>query len=93
MERYEFSPNFKAVPLKLGLPCPFEVLDVFGGKSKSDASKVFKFSTKWVPLKVNNWCKFGVDTTFEKLKFEHFSLLIPSLVGMKMIFKNYFHTN
>ena len=56
----------------------------------SKAPRAFSFDTKWVPLKVNNWCKFGVDTTFEKLKFEHFSLLIPSLVGMKMIFKNYF---
>ena len=41
--------------------CPFEVLDVFGGKSKSKAPKAFKFSTKRVPIEVNNWWKFGVD--------------------------------
>ena len=29
------------------------------------------------------------QTTFEKLKFEHFSLSIPSLVGKKILFKNY----
>ena len=27
------------------------------------------------------------QTTFEKLKFEHFSLSIPSLVGIKIVFK------
>ena len=40
---------------------PFEVLDIFGGKSKSNAPKVFKFGTKRVPIEVNNWWKFGVD--------------------------------
>ena len=30
------------------------------------------------------------QTTFEKLKFEHFSLSIPSLVGIKIIFEDYF---
>ena len=42
-------------------PRPFEVLDIFGGKSKSDAPKVFKFGTKRVPIEVNNWWKFGAD--------------------------------
>ena len=42
-------------------PRPFEVLDIFGGKSKSNAPKAFKFGTKWVPIEVNNWWKFGVD--------------------------------
>ena len=32
------------------------------------------------------------QTTFEKLKFEHFSLSIPSLVGIKIVFENYFYT-
>ena len=40
---------------------PFEVLDIFGGKFKSNAPKAFKFSTKRVPIEVNNWWKFGVD--------------------------------
>ena len=53
---------YTAVPLqKIDLPCPFEVLNVFGGKSKSNAPKAFKFGTKWVPIEVNNWWKFGVD--------------------------------
>ena len=46
---------------KLGPPRPFEVLDVFGGKSKSKAPKAFKFGTKRVPIEVYNWWKFGVD--------------------------------
>ena len=59
--RNEFSPNLKGVAQKLGLPRPFEVLDVFGGKSKSKAPKAFKFGTKWVPIEVNKWWTFGVD--------------------------------
>ena len=43
------------------LPCPCEVLNVFGGKSKSNAPKAFKFGTKRVPIEVNNWWKFGAD--------------------------------
>ena len=42
-------------------PRPFEVLDVFGGKSKSEAPNAFKFGTKRVTIEVNNWWKFGVD--------------------------------
>ena len=45
----------------MGLPRPFEVLDIFGGKSKSDAPKVSKFGTKRVTIEVNNWWKFGFD--------------------------------
>ena len=33
------------------------------------------------------------QTTFEKLKFKHFSHLIPSLVGKKIVFEKYFFTN
>ena len=51
----EFSPNLEGVAQKLGPPRTFEVLDVFGGKSKSKAPKAFKFGTKWVPIEVNNW--------------------------------------
>ena len=53
--RNEFSPNLKSVAQKLGPPRPFEVLDVFGRKSKSKAPNAFKFGTKWVPIEVNNW--------------------------------------
>ena len=63
-------------------PRPFEVLDVFGGKSKSKAPKAFKFSTKRVPIKVNNWWKFGVDILnhFWDIQFWTFlSFKVPSL--------------
>ena len=55
LEKYRFSPNLKGVAQKIGPPRPFEVLDAFGGKSKSKAPNAFKFSTKWVPIEVNNW--------------------------------------
>ena len=50
LERNEFPPNLKGVAQKMDLPRPFEVLDIFGGKSKSNAPKVFKFGTKRVPI-------------------------------------------
>ena len=53
--RNEFSPNLKGVAQKMDPLRPFEVLDIFGGKSKSKAPKAFKFSTKQVTIKVNNW--------------------------------------
>ena len=59
--RNEFSPNLKGVAQKMDPPRPFEVLDIFGGKSKSKAQNAFKFGTKWVTIEVNNWWKFGVD--------------------------------
>ena len=60
-ERNEFSPNLEGVTNKLDLPCPFDVLDTFGGKSKSKAPRALKFGTKRVPIEVNNWWKFGAD--------------------------------
>ena len=60
--RNQFSPNLKGVAQKLALPCPFEVLDVFGRKSKSEAPRALKFDTKLVSIKINIWWKFGVDT-------------------------------
>ena len=45
----------------MDLPRPFEVLEAFGGKSKSEAPRAFKFCAKRVPTEVNNWWKFGVD--------------------------------
>ena len=59
--RNEFSPNFEGVAWKLDLLYPFDVLETFGRKSKSEAPRALKFSTKRVPIKVNNWWKFGVD--------------------------------
>ena len=43
LERNEFSPNLKGMAQKMDPPRPFEVLDVFGRKSKSEAPKAFKF--------------------------------------------------
>ena len=53
--------SLEGVAQKLDLPRPFDVLDTFGGKSKSKAPRALKFCTKRVPIKVNNWWKFGVD--------------------------------
>ena len=55
LERNEFSPNLKGVAQKMDPPRPFEVLDIFGRKSKSKAPRVFIFGAKRVPIKVNNW--------------------------------------
>ena len=54
-ERNEFSSNLKGVAQQLGLPRPFEVLDVFGRKSKSKALRVFQFGPKRIAIEVNNW--------------------------------------
>ena len=53
--RNKFAPNLEGVAQKMGLPHSFEVLDVFGGKSKSKAPRAFIFGTKRVPNEVNNW--------------------------------------
>ena len=55
MEKYGFSPNLKGVAQKMDLPCPFEVLEVFGWKFKFKAPKAFIFGAKRVPIKVYNW--------------------------------------
>ena len=59
---------FWFIPNKLGLfgwwsfeAWKFEFLGVLGWKSKFKAPGVFLFSTKWVPLKNDNWWKFGDD--------------------------------
>ena len=44
----EFSPDLEGVAQKLDLPCSFDVLEAFGGKSKSKASRALKFCTKWI---------------------------------------------
>ena len=59
--QYQFSPNFKGIAQKLGPPRPFEVLDVFGGKSKFWAPMTLIFGTKRLFIEVNNWWNFGVD--------------------------------
>ena len=64
----------------MDLPSPIEFLNVFGGKSKSNASKAFKFGTKWVPIEVNNWWKFGADISnhfWEIENWNFFGLSLP----------------
>ena len=41
-ERNEFSPNLEDVAQKLDLPRTFDVLETFGGKSKSKAPRASK---------------------------------------------------
>ena len=80
-ERYEFSPNFKGVAQKMGLPRPSEDLEVFGGKSKSKTPRAFRFCPKQVPTKVNNWWKFGVDISnhlWDIQNWKFFLLKVPS---------------
>ena len=55
LERNEFSPNFKGVAKKMDLPRPSEVSEGFGRKCKSKAPRAFKFCSKRIPIKVNNW--------------------------------------
>ena len=50
-----FSKNLEDVAKKLSLPCPFDVLVVFGRKSKFFAPNTFIFGTKQVPIEFNNW--------------------------------------
>ena len=45
----------QGVTKKMDPPHPFEVLDIFGRKSKSEAPRAFKFGPKRVPIEVNNW--------------------------------------
>ena len=47
-ERNEFSPNLEGVAQKIGLLRPFEVLNVFGGKSILLAPSVVIFGEKRV---------------------------------------------
>ena len=65
----------KGVTQKMDPSRPFEVLDIFGGKSKSDAPKVFKFGTKQVPIEVNNWWKFDVDISNHYWEIEIWAFL------------------
>ena len=64
----------------MGPPRPFEVLETFGGKSKSKPPIAFKFCTKRVPIEVNNWWKFGVDISnhlWDIQNWKFFFLKVP----------------
>ena len=60
-KRNEFSPNLEVVAQKIGLLRPFEVLNVFGGKSISLAPRAFIFGEKRVSIEMHKWWNFGVD--------------------------------
>ena len=76
----------------MGLPHPFEVLDVFGRKFKFKAPNAFKFSTKWVPIEVNNWWKFGVDISnhFWEIQILRFFVFQVSPTAYKNNFQKLF---
>ena len=80
LERNNLAPNLEGVAQTMGLPRPFELLDIFGRKVKSKAPRAFKFSTKWVPIEVNNWWKFGVDISnhlWDIQNWKFFFLKVP----------------
>ena len=52
--RYEISPNLDGVPQKLGLPCPFEVLNTYSKKLSIEHRWPWFFWTKWVFIEVSN---------------------------------------
>ena len=60
-ERNEISPNLEGVAQKVCLLRPFEVLNIFGGKSISFAPRTFKFGEKRVSIEMYKWWNFGVD--------------------------------
>ena len=71
-----------------------EVLEGFGGKSKSKAPSAFKFCTERVPIEVDNWWKFGVDIfnhLWDIQIWKNFFLKVPS-TRYKIVFENYFYT-
>ena len=51
-KRNEFSPNLEGVAQKIGLPRPFEVLNVFGGKSILLAPRAVIFGEKQVSIEM-----------------------------------------
>ena len=51
-KRNEFSPNLEGVAQKMGLPRPFEVLNVFGGKSILLAPRAVIFGEKRVSIEI-----------------------------------------
>ena len=65
-KEYDFSPNLKVVAWKLYPPCPWEVLYLFGGKSKFWTPMTLIFCANRGFIEADNWWKFGVYT------FNHF---------------------
>ena len=51
-KRNEFSPNLEGVAQKIGLPHPFEVLNVFGGKSIFLVPRAVIFGEKQVSIEM-----------------------------------------
>ena len=87
--------SFKGVAQKLCLPCPLEVWNSFGRKSILSAARGTKFGEKLILLSATTGENLVLisQTTFEKSKIESFPISIPSLVGQKILFKNYFITS
>ena len=87
-KRNEFSPNLEVVAQKIGLLRPFEVLNVFGGKSISLAPRAFIFGEKRVSIEMHKWWNFGADIS------NHFpaiqNLLFCLFNSSPMMYKNNF---
>ena len=54
-KRNEFIPNLEGVAQKIGLPCPFEVLNVFGRKSILLAPRAVIFGEKRASIEIYKW--------------------------------------
>ena len=54
-KRNEFSPNLEGVAQKIGLPRPFDVLNILGGKSIFLVPRAFIFGEKRVFVKMYKW--------------------------------------
>ena len=68
-KRNEFSPNLEGVAQKIGLPCPFEILNIFGRKSILLAPRAVIFGEKQVSIEMYKLWNFGVDIS------NHFSAI------------------
>ena len=81
LERYEFWPNLKGVAQKLDPPCPWEVSNVFGRKSKFWAPMTLIFCARRYFIEVNNWWKIGVDISIYFWEIRNWKFFLPFYVA------------
>ena len=76
---------------KIGLPCPFEILDILTGDPNPTHLDPSFFVQSGFLLRLTTGENLVMisATTFEKFKIEYFSLSISSLVGKKIAFEKY----
>ena len=63
----------------MGLPHPFEVLNVFGGKSISLAPRAFIFGEKRVFIEMHKWWNFGADISNHFLAIQNLLFCLSSI--------------